>query len=93
MSTLPGRLPFIALGVICALFLIFVLAGKDLLSFIAYAATTWNLLLFVITVGVLLWFVYSIYMRRVLRARRIAAARMRRLMEEARDREPPHNSR
>ena len=31
---------------------------------------------------VLLWFIYRIYLRRVLRARRIANLRMKRLLEE-----------
>ena len=35
--------------------------------------------------GVLLWFIYRIYLRRVLRARRIANLRMKRLLEERDD--------
>ena len=39
-------------------------------------------LLLVGSAAVLLWFIYRIYLRRVLRARRIANLRMKRLLEE-----------
>ena len=47
----------------------------------------WGLLLLAATAGTLLRFLYSIYFARLLRARRIAAIRMRRLVEEAAERD------
>jgi hypothetical protein len=42
-----------------------------------------NLAIFVFAAAVLAWFLYSVILRRILRARRIANARMRRMMREA----------
>jgi O-antigen/teichoic acid export membrane protein len=56
------------------------------LSFLTHAGAIWSLVLFCAVPVVLLWFIYRVFLRRVLRARRIAHIRMRRLMEEAADR-------
>jgi heme exporter protein D len=45
-----------------------------------------NLAIFLFAAVVLAWFFYAVILRRILRARRIANARMRRMMREARDR-------
>jgi hypothetical protein len=50
-------------------------------------AALWNLLLLVAAIATLLVFFYSIYLRRVFRARRIAQTRDRRLLREAAERE------
>jgi len=50
-------------------------------------AAFWNLLLLAAVIGTLLWFFYSIYLRRVWRARRIAHARERRMLREAAERD------
>ena len=42
-----------------------------------------NLAIFVFAAAVLVWFFYTVIVRRLLRARRIANARMRRIMREA----------
>ena len=42
-----------------------------------------NVLIFVFAVAVLAWFFYAVILRRLLRARRIANARMKRMMHEA----------
>lgn len=42
-----------------------------------------NLAIFVFAAVVLAWFVYAVILRRLLRARRIANARMKRMMREA----------
>ncbi len=42
-----------------------------------------NLARFLFAAAVLVWFVYTVILRRILRARRIANARMRRLLREA----------
>jgi peptidoglycan/LPS O-acetylase OafA/YrhL len=47
----------------------------------------WNLLLFVAIVFVLAGFVYFFFLRRLMRMRRIALARSRRLLREAAERE------
>ena len=50
-------------------------------------AALWNLLLLLATIAVLGWFVYWILLRRLIRARRIAGARERRMLREAAERE------
>ena len=52
-------------------------------------ATLWYLALLVLAVGTLLWFFYWIYLRRILRARRIAHARDKRMLREAAERQTP----
>ncbi|MBV9479726.1 MAG: hypothetical protein JO249_03100 [Acidobacteria bacterium] len=42
-----------------------------------------NLGLFLFAAAALLWFLYRVILRKILRARRIANARMRRMIEEA----------
>jgi hypothetical protein len=46
-----------------------------------------NVALFVFAAGVLAWFLYAVIVRRLLRARRIANARMKRMLQEAGDRD------
>lgn len=45
-----------------------------------------NLAIFILAALVLAWFLYAVILRRILRARRIANARMRRMMREAKER-------
>jgi cytochrome c-type biogenesis protein CcmH/NrfF len=62
-------------------------------NFLNNLAALWNLALLVVVVGTLLWFFYWIYLRRILRARRMAHARDKRMLREAAERqsssEPP----
>ncbi|HVO63117.1 MAG TPA: hypothetical protein VMT53_19460 [Terriglobales bacterium] len=44
-----------------------------------------NLAIFIFAAAVLVWFFYAVILRRILRARRIANARMKRLMREVSD--------
>ncbi len=44
-----------------------------------------NVAMLVFCIGALMWFLYWVFLRRILRARRIANARMKRLMREGRD--------
>jgi hypothetical protein len=57
---------------------------KTLLS---NAAALWNLLLLLAVIGTLLWFAYWFGLRRLIRARRIASSRDRRMLREAAERE------
>jgi hypothetical protein len=50
-----------------------------------------NIALFVFAAGVLLWFLYAVILRRLLRARRIANARMKRMLRESAGRIDPQN--
>jgi len=53
----------------------------------------WNLLLLFLAGGSLLWFLCWFVLRRLVRARRIAGARDRRMLREAAERESgPHGS-
>jgi hypothetical protein len=57
---------------------------KTLLS---NAAAIWNLLLLLAAIGTLVWFLYWFGLRRLIRARRIATSRDRRMLREAAERE------
>ncbi len=57
---------------------------KSLLSNIA---AIWNLLLLFAAIGTLVWFFYWFGLRRIIRARRIATSRDRRMLREAAERE------
>ncbi len=50
-----------------------------------------NVLIFVFAVAVLAWFFYAVILRRLLRARRIANARMKRIMREAGEHKGPND--
>jgi len=50
-------------------------------------AAIWNLILLLIAAGALIGFLYWFLLRRLLRARRIANARERRMLREAAERE------
>jgi hypothetical protein len=52
---------------------------EDLLAGIA---NWWSLALIMGSAGTLLWFVYSLWFRRIWRARRIANIRLKRMLEE-----------
>jgi len=52
-------------------------------------AAIWNLILLLAAIGTLGWFFYWFGVRRLLRARRIAHARDRRLLREAAERQKP----
>jgi len=50
-------------------------------------AALWNLLLLLAASGALLWFLYWFVLRRLIRAKRIAGARERRMLRAAAERE------
>jgi len=56
-------------------------------TFLYNFAAFWNLLLLIATIAVLSWFLYWFLLRRLIRARKIAGARERRLLREAAERE------
>jgi len=51
------------------------------------AAAIWNLILLLAAGGTLAWFLYWFGLRRLIRAKRIAGARERRMLREAAERE------
>jgi hypothetical protein len=57
---------------------------KTLLS---NAVAVWNLVLLIVVAATLLWFLYFFGVRRIIRARRIAHSRDRRMLREAAERE------
>jgi hypothetical protein len=57
---------------------------KTLLSNVA---AIWNLILLIAVIGTLAWFFYWFGLRRIIRARRIASSRDRRMLREAAERE------
>jgi hypothetical protein len=82
MVTLPYRLRGIALGLVVVLVLIFRFAPPPIADIVRSIANFWTVGLILTTVGTLLWFVYWVYLRKVLRVRRIANLRLRRMLEE-----------
>jgi len=50
-------------------------------------AAVWNLVLLAAVIAVLIWFFYWFGLRRLIRARKIAGARDRRMLREAAERE------
>jgi hypothetical protein len=57
---------------------------KTLLSNVA---AVWNLILLIVVAATLLWFFYWFGVRRIIRARKIAHSRDRRMLREAAERE------
>jgi len=57
------------------------------MSFLYNAAAFWNLILLAVAIAVLGWFFYWFGLRRLIRARRIAGLRERRMLREAAERE------
>jgi membrane protein implicated in regulation of membrane protease activity len=76
------RLRLIALILVAGVFLLLVYSPTNLLdAFHSLLALTSVALLFA-AVGTLVWFFYWFFLRRLLRARRIANARLNRIMRE-----------
>ncbi len=62
-------------------------SGFDVTSILSNAAALWNLILLLAVIGTLVGFLYGFVFRRLVRARRIAGARDRRMLREAAERE------
>lgn len=76
------RLRLIALILVAGVFLLLVYSPANLLdAFHSLLALTSVALLFA-AIGTLIWFFYWFFLRRLLRARRIANARLNRMMRE-----------
>ena len=82
------KLRIVALVLVIALLLFLAYAPDVLLEAFHNFLALWAFGLLVFAVGTLLWFIKSFCLRRILRARRIANARMNRLMRERMDEEP-----
>jgi hypothetical protein len=54
--------------------------------FVANLAAFWNLILLAAVLVTLGWFLYAVFLKKILRARRIGNVRERRLMREAAER-------
>ena len=55
-------------------------------NFLNGFAAVWNLVLLVVAVATLGWFLYWVFLRKLIRAKRISSARMKRLMRESAER-------
>jgi hypothetical protein len=60
---------------------------KSMTTLLSNAAALWNLFLLLLAIAVLAWFFYWFGLRRLIRARRMAGARDRRMLREAAERE------
>jgi len=56
-------------------------------TLLSNAAAIWNLILLAAVIAILIWFLYWFGLRRLIRARKIAGARDRRMLREAAERE------
>ena len=63
------------------------------MALLSNAAAIWNLILLLAAGGTLAWFLYWFILRRLIRARRIAGARERRMLREAAERESTETKR
>ena len=59
-------------------------------TLLSNAAAIWNLLLLLAAIALLGWFLYWFVLRRLIRARKIAGARDRRMLREAAERGSSH---
>jgi hypothetical protein len=62
----------------------------DVTTLLSNAAALWNLVLLVVVMAVLAGFLYGFVFRRLVRKRKIAGARDRRMLREAAERESGH---
>lgn len=82
---IPRKITILALTLVAVAIAVLVLEPSPALEVVRNLLALSNVLLFVFAFGALLWFVYWVFLRRMLRARRIANARMKRLMQDGRD--------
>ncbi|MGH9510576.1 MAG: hypothetical protein ACRD2U_00415 [Terriglobales bacterium] len=57
-----------------------------MLNFLRSIANVWSFALLLAVVVTLLRFIYAVYLKKIIRARRISSARSKRLLREAADR-------
>jgi peptidoglycan/LPS O-acetylase OafA/YrhL len=62
-------------------------SGFDVTSILSNAAALWNLILLLAVIVILAGFLYGFVFRRLVRKRRLAGARDRRMLREAAERE------
>jgi hypothetical protein len=80
------KVPTIRIALMVAVAALLVARPGAIFEFVRNLLALSNVLLFAFAVGTLAWFVYWVFLRRMLRARRIANARMKRMLQEDRDR-------
>jgi len=78
-----SRAQIVTVVVVGALVVLIVGAPNWVLSILRNFLALSNLALFLFAAAALAWFLYAVILRRMLRARRIANRRMRRMMREA----------
>ena len=61
------------------------MASIPFIDIVRWFANLWSLGLVLAAAGTLLWFVYSVFFRKMWRARRIANIRLKRMLHEGRD--------
>lgn len=86
------RLRLIALILVAGIVLLLVYSPPNLLDAFHSLLTLTSVALLFAAVGTLVWFFYWFFLRRLLRARRIANARLNRIMRERKEMDsgPPH---
>ena len=52
-------------------------------NFLTGFAAAWNLILLLLAAATLIWFLYWVFLRKLLRAKRIRSAQMKRLLRES----------
>jgi hypothetical protein len=82
MSRLPYQLRSVALLLMLVVVLLFFFAPQPLLDGLRGLANFWSLGLMAAAAGTLVWFLYWVFLRKLLRVRRIANIRLRRMLED-----------
>src|SRR5215472_17219087 len=83
VSLMLSRAQIVTVVIVGALAALIVRAPNRVLAILRNVLALSNLALFLFAAAALAWFLYAVILRRMLRARRIANARMRRMMREA----------
>ena len=86
---MDSKAHIIALVLAAVLVVIILWAPGQSLAVLHNVLALSNVALFLFAAAVLVWFLYAVILKRILRARRIANARMRRMMREAGENQPP----
>ena len=89
MAQTPYNLRAVGLAVAVTVVLFLAYAPHPLLDLAHNLLALWSFVLLIVALGTLIWFFYWFFLRRLIRARRIANLRLKRLMEE-RDEDHSH---
>ena len=85
---MPQKLRAVGLGILVIVVLFFAWAPARLLEIAHNLLALWSFVLLAASLATVVWFFYWFFLRRIMRARRIANLRLKRMMEERRGDQP-----